>query len=1509
MAGGTAISLFFCSFAVSMKTVRALIITLIWTLAGCYLLPAILLHIPAIQTIVGEKVAEVVADKLGTRVRVGRVDVGFFNRLVVDGLRIDDQRHKPMLQATRVAAKVDVLSLLQGRVRISSAQLFGLDAQLYQVTPAAQPNFQFALDSLASKDQSKPSTLDLAIQSLVVRNGNLRYDQLWQPHKCGLQLSHLALSHISGHFILHQLTPNRVDADIKKLSFAEQSGLQLDGLSLHLAADKQHARLDRFTLKLPHSTLTIPSIAMTYTMDDSRGGFVLQQGEGRLATSHIRLDDLAFLLPQLKPCTRTLHIEAEAKAKGQDLYIKQLRLKSDHLLEAHLSGSVSLKRPKSHWIVVAQPLKADLTQLADVLRTLSRGRIALPKPLTQLGLTEWRGKIVGQTGKTTVQGKLTSEPGNVSLNATIKGQEIAGKVETEGLELGQLLGNKDLGRLVATVEGRVRIPETLPQLRLEARVNVPIFDFKGYRYHNIALNGRMANDVFDGQLGLDDPNGRIHFEGKVAHLLNLLYKEKPTRVAVDATLTAANASLSKLHLTDALGNGALSFTARAQGAASSWDDLVGTLDVNDFQLRQVGNPIALSRLHAEIDNGVVQRTVRAQTDFARVEMGGRFSYQTLVGSLQNLVGRYLPSLVTPDLSANNDHIAFTATVEDTPLLRSILHLPLTLHAPIDLSGTIAGRQGEVHVDAPELTVSGQKIYDAHIDLNATDSLRLKFAARQADEAGDGVAVSGQATALGDHIHPMLTASLRGKLPVWAQADADVALSRERGKLVSRIHLNPSTVDVDTLHFNVLPSDITYGHQRLDIDHFEVSNKNQLISINGQTTGSEDDSLRVSLRNIDVPYILDLVHFKSVRFDGTASGTAYVKQFFTQPTVRAELRVDGFQFEKGDMGTLHANVTVKDGRVNIDAVADDGPDAHTDIKGFVSIKDNYIDLPIEAHNSRLDFVQSFTSSFLDSVKLRGHGWVRVIGPLSDVNLTGDMRASGEAHVTSLNTTYSMRNARVLLQPNEIMFMNDTLRDAEGHYGLLSGGLHHQALRHLTYDIFVDAHNLLAYNNPQPDLKSAFWGLVYASGRCAIHGRPGETTMDIEAAPGPRSFIEYNAAQEGTVGNNSFIEWVTPRADSSLRADQARGQWDAEVIDSIANRADIPSDLRINFLVNTTPDFTLRVLMDAASGDNIALRGNGVIQANWFNKGAFQMFGNYDVEDGSYDLTIQNIIKRSFRFQTGSSIAFGGDPLEAALNLKARYLLNSVPLSDLQLGQSFKRNNIRVNCLMDISGTPDAPSVTFGLDLPTLSADAQQMVRSVINSQEDMNQQVLYLLAVGRFYTQGTNNAMQEQQAQSQTSLAMQSLLSGTLSQQINSVLSNVVKSDNWSFGANISTGNEGFSNAEYEGLLNGRLFNNRLLINGEFGYRDNATTDNASFIGDFDIRYLFTPNGNLAIRFYNQNNDRYFTRNSLNTQGVGLIIKKDFTRLSELFGKPKKKDARRNEKRPKKAVKHKKTGAK
>ena len=409
-------------------------------------------------------------------------------------------------------------------------------------------------------------------------------------------------------------------------------------------------------------------------------------------------------------------------------------------------------------------------------------------------------------------------------------------------------------------------------------------------------------------------------------------------------------------------------------------------------------------------------------------------------------------------------------------------------------------------------------------------------------------------------------------------------------------------------------------------------------------------------------------------------------------------------------------------------------------------------------------------------------------------------------------------------------------------------------------------------------NTFYGTVYAAGDVTIHGLGNDVVIDCDVTPLQNSVFVYNASSPDAISSQEFIEWQ--EASNSGISSQA----------SQANHASSPSramdtDIYINFLINATPDACLRLLMDANTNDYITLYGDGAIRATFHNKGAFNMFGTYTVDHGTYGITIQNIIKKNFTFNRGGTFVFGGDPYQAALNLQAVYTVNGVSLSDLNIGNSFTNNSIRVNCLMNISGQPAAPQVDFDLEMPNVNTDEAQMVRSIINGQQEMNQQVVYLLAIGRFYNQGANNS--DNQQTDQTSLAMQSFLSGTLSTQINTLLGQIVKNDNWNFGANISTGNEGWHNAEYEGIINGRMLNNRLLFNGQFGYRDNATKANPSFIGDFDVQYLLYPNGNLALKVYNQTNDRYFTKSSLNTQGIGLIIKKDFNDLHDLFIRQKK----------------------
>ena len=78
-----------------------------------------------------------------------------------------------------------------------------------------------------------------------------------------------------------------------------------------------------------------------------------------------------------------------------------------------------------------------------------------------------------------------------------------------------------------------------------------------------------------------------------------------------------------------------------------------------------------------------------------------------------------------------------------------------------------------------------------------------------------------------------------------------------------------------------------------------------------------------------------------------------------------------------------------------------------------------------------------------------------------------------------------------------------------------------------------------------------------------------------------------------------------------------------------------------------------------------------------------------------------------------------------------------------------------------------------------------------------------------------------------------------------------------------------------------LLNNRLLINGNFGYRDNPMA-NTNFVGDFEAEWLINRSGDIRLKAYNETNDRYYTKTNLTTQGVGIMYKKDFNKWSDLF---------------------------
>ena len=1444
-----------------------------------------MLHIPAIKTCIGNTASNALAQKLGTKVEIQEINLGFLNRIILDGITIYDQQQQKLLTSSRASIKVNLLSLLQGKVSISSAQLFGATANTYRQTAQSKPNYQFVLDSLASKEPQKESKLDVTIGSLIIRNGTLIYHQNDAPKTIGqLNLKHLHITNLSAHILVNTLTNDSLNLQIKRLALDEASGVHLNALTTKLQANKRDAHLNYLNIDMPGTCIRIKDGSAHYQFENKQLALSTLTYNLTFSPSYIRPCDFAFLLPALRPFVKKIDLSTKISGTISSLRMHDLHLSGSNIYFS-ANGEISNWQNDLQWKGHINTLNLHANGIQFIVDNLGQ-QFHIPIEITRLGNIYFKGDCSGRRKDIALKGKLHTDAGNATLAVNLQNNHFKGNIETAGIALGRIIDNAQFGNFKAKLNAEGYWLNNV--LSMKAKGAIDLFDYNQYTYHNISLNAAIKKKNrqidFNGKFDMDDPNGEIHLNGSLSNMGKLFNAKLQANVA--------HFNPKSLRLSTQIPAAFFGMQIEANIKGHNLNTALGSIRIKDFDMQAPDKHYHLNTLSLQADTTKGIHTICLDSDFGQMRLKGNYDYATLSNSITNIIATKLPTL--PGLprykKIKTNDFSFEAEIQKSDWLQQVLNIDLDLQRPLRLNMMVNDRHHlmDIFAQMPSFTYAGQHFERGYLHIaTVQDTLKANIHTKKIDENGQGIYLHVQANASDNKLNSTLTwKNLKGK-SIWGTLRSETTFFTHQKLATAHICIHPSNIWIDNTAWEVQPSDIIYQAKHLTIDHFAVVHDNQHIVISGEATPHSNDSITAELKNIDVAYILNLVNFHAVDFSGKATGHAHISNVFAKPQAAGTLKISDFKFQDGRMGTLTANATwnEKAEQIDIDAIAHDTliqrnhPTpilAQTNIQGYVSPTKSYIDLNIAANNTRIEFLKSFCGSFIDHVEGYASGDIKVAGPLSNINLSGDAIANGKVHLSALNTEYTLRDAHVHAIPDEIYLMNDTLYDKDGHHGVLYGVLHHQHLTQMSYDCTIEAHNLLAYDTHEFG-NNTFYGTAYATGRCDIKGKPGNVDINIDARPNQGTQIVYNVASPTTITDQNFIHW-SDRGQKSLPTVQDKPQEDTD------EEPDIPSDMHINFLVNMTPEATIKLLMDKATDDHIILHGSGGIRATYYNKGGFDMYGNYLVDNGMYKLTIQNAIKRDFTFMPGGTISFGGDPYHAALNLKAQYTVQGVSLSDLNIGRSFANNNIRVNCLMNITGTPAAPKLDFNLDLPTLNSDAKQMVLSLINSEEEMNQQVLYLLAIGRFYTQASNNAATET-SQSKTSLAMQSILSGTVSQQINNVLSSVINNTNWNFGANISTGDEGWNNAEYEGILSGRLLNNRLLFNGQFGYRDNANAT-TSFIGDFDLRYLLFPNGNFAIRMYNQTNDRYFTRNSLNTQGIGFILKKDFNGIGELFRKNK-----------------------
>ena len=1464
------------------RRLKYIVRILVWSFIGIHIGLIVLLNIPSVQG----KLAALVSAELGrllhTEVAVGRIELGLLNRIHITDVRLDDQQGEEMLNVNRLSARFEWRPLLEGKIIINSVQLIGFDIRLQKDTPESVPNFQFVLDALASKDTLKQAPkIDLRINSVLINRGQLTYDVLSEPQTTEkFNASHIGIQNLSASISLKALRNDSLNAIVRRLSFEEQSGFRLEKLGMKLTADNNHLNVNGFNINLPSSSLTLDSVEIRY---DSLQNLPKMTDDvvfkGQLNGRFV-LSDVAPILPVLKEMNEPLNLSAEFKGEGKDVEIPSLSLSDRRYLTIKGKASVQNWAAKQNMYLQANLTNLSVTK-SGIGYFMNNLTGSVPPILQRLEFVQFRGTADGYLRNLLVNGSLQTRAGSLRADMLINtdknlNRTYTGGLVSDNLHLGTLLGDNKFGQANFNIELEgFNYQNKYPESNIKGVISS--LEYSGYRYENITMDGLYKDGGFNGHLALDDENGAIQINGSF----------NTSRRVSDFNLQASVKNLrpNELNLSDKYVDSDISLLLTANFTGSSINDMNGSIRLDSLVMNAPEDQgYALDNLTILAGQVGSEKEVRIQSPFLTATVRGDYSYQTIPASVVQIAQRYIPSLVTLKKKYRqslNNNFKFDIQLHDAELFKKMFFVPVEMHFPASLKGYVSGLNGQLRIEGsfPGLTYNGTRYESATLLFeNPGDHIKCQIRGGMLMNSGAMLNLSLDTEAQEDRLRTVLNWGNNTDVTYGGQVSAVTHFYKTEGPkpiLQADVEILPTTVVLNDTVWNIRSSHVAVDSGRVYVDNFLFERPGQHLRIDGKITQEPTDSCIIDLKNIDVQYVLDIVQFDDIEFGGLATGKVHLKNILDVPDMRTHLKVHNFAVNKGLMGEADIRGAWDNELpgIRLEAQMEEKNLSSTHVTGFVSPQLKALDLHINADSTNLDLLVPYFDGIFSELDARATGFVRLHGGFKTLDFDGGVKVNLDAKVDALNTYIQLHNDSVHLRPGEFALHNARIFDREGNSGRITGALRHTHLKNLNYQFDIQSNNLLLYHTTDPG-DMLFYGKVYGTGTLSLDGGNNAMNVDANLTTGPKTTFTYVTGLTTEATNNQFITFVdkTPkRVQDDIKTEFYHFS------DASQKEEDDgpPMDLRIQMNIDATPDANMKVVMDPVAGDNITARGNGNFQVSYYNKGDFRMFGNYTIDSGMYKLSMQEIIRKDFSLQSGSTVTFTGDPYQANLDVQAVYTVNSVSLSDLSTDASLNQSTVKVNCLMNLTGSLASPTIKFDLELPTISEEDRELVRSATSTEEQMNTQIIYLLGIGKFYAYDYNENT------NQSSSATSSLAFSTLSGQLNNMLSQVMENKNWNIGANFSTGQEGWSDVEAEAILSGRLLNNRLLINGNFGYRENVMA-NTNFVGDFEAVWLLTKNGEFRLRGYNQTNDRYFTKSTLTTQGIGFIYKKDFNRWHDLF---------------------------
>jgi hypothetical protein len=1445
---------------ISIKKIKKIVFLSLLGLILLLLVLGIALSFPSVQTKISNYFVESINKDFDIHIAVDEVSISVFGGVKLKKVLILDHHNDTLIYANRIKTNiVGAKKILDGDLIFGNIALDGLLFNLKTYKNENKSNLDRFIAAFETGKPSKKHFL-MTAKKAVIANGHfiLIDENKVVPKNIDFTKLNTSLSDF-------KVYGPSVTMMINKMTFLDYRGIFVKNLCSPFSYTKKQIRLEKLDLATNESTLK-GDVILNYEIEDFKNFSDRVNFDIKLESSLIGSNDIRYFYKGLGK-NKKIYISTDIKGTLNNLSLTKLKLFNSKTTQ--IIGDVNFKNlfgkenQKFFMNGKFKKFSSSYDNLVNLVPELLGNK--LPKNLKKLCVFTLTGNTQITAQSINANFSMISDLGLLKSNFKINGIDFidkasyVGNISLGNFDIGAFLDRKDIKKtsLNIDVDG---IGFSKKYLNTAVAGKIYQVNYNNYNYTNIDINGNFKLPLYKGQVTVNDPNLHMNFDG----LIDLSKKENK----YDFHINIENADLNKLQLSkDSLSVLKGDIVVNASG--NSIENIIGNVHINKtvYQNKKQIYFFDDFDINSSFDQNQV-RTIKVNSpDIVEGSIVGRYQFSQLkklvTNSLGSLYANYRPLKVNKGQFLKFDFVIYNKIIE--------LFFPeINVGSNTIVKGNINSDNQEfkLNFDSPKIIASTNTfdnirvkidnknpLYNAYIELDSIKTKQYKIR----DFSLINVTMK-------DTLFFRSEFKGGSKGQDYYNLNLFHTINKENKNVVG---INKSEVKFkDYLWFlnekenqnNRIIFDKSL--ENFNFDDIILTHSNQEITFTGDIKGSNYKDLKVSLKYVDLNQITP-TNPKFV-FNGNINALINFKQDNTifQPT--ATVQIDNLDINKTNLGKLNLNIS---GDKNLKKFA---LDINIETKDFKSLnangnfeivdKNTILDLNLKLDNFNLGFLSSLGGEVISNIRGFVSGNATIEGNLKKPDINGRLFVDKAGlTIPYLNVDYELSDKAIVDLTNEkFIFRKNILTDSKyGTKGILNGNIQHNVFSDWRLDLDISSKRLLVLNTVDHE-GAAYYGTAFIDGNASIKGPTAELFIKVDAKSEKGSSLKIPINDVENVSENNFIHFLSPKEKYNLK-------------NGIAEITRNYKGLELEFDLDITPNAEVEVILDRVSGHGMKGRGNGTLLFKINTLGKFNMWGDFQAYEGTYNFKYGGIIDRKFDVKKGGYISWEGDPMKARLNLEAVYKTTANPA--LLLENSSLNKKVSVELIIGVRGDLASPEPDFNFDFPTISSVLKSEIQYKLNDKDVRQTQALYLLSAGGFLS---------------SEGVTQSDFSRSIFETATGLLGGIIKTNNDKFKVDFNVisadrriGKE--SDGRFVATISSKI-NERITFNGRVGVPFGGINQTA-IIGDVEIQYRVNQDGTLNLRMFNRENDANFIGQGIvYTQGLGLSYEIDFDNLNELVNK-------------------------